>query len=343
MDKVLISSCNSYCRYMHFRKLLKPLRQNKYFLSSLTCQKNIYTSSQSCKNSLLNGEWTSKLLNCRERNNSFCVQMCNFHGSNNYSSRRKMNKTSLNEDERVLENWNWNINSDPGLGTLYDEMKKELSTIDGKTEKKESQKKDNNISVTLTDERIEELTKSFNQTSIVAVEVEDLSLEEVDDVQPEWVPPVQLKRGRQGVFDLEEIVTVLRAGNARDICVIKMPDMLQMSDYMVIATGISFRHCRSMTKDIQFIHKRKKSNKDSMLKVEGLDSENWLAFDLGNIILHLFTPETRELYDLESLWTVGEKYDDKCQEIEDEFGLQQTDLDWLKQLDVEMTHDRKTS
>ncbi|CAC5412850.1 Mitochondrial assembly of ribosomal large subunit protein 1 [Mytilus coruscus] len=253
-----------------------------------------------------------------------------------------MNKRSSNEEERVLENWNWNINSDPGLGSLYDEMNKELSTIECKTGKKESQEKDYGISGNLTDERIEELTKSFNQTS-TTVEVEDLSLEEVDDVQPKWVPPVELKRGRQGVFDVEEIVTVLRSSNARDICVIKMPDTLQISDYMVIATGISFRHCRSMTKDIQFIHKRKRSNKDSSLKVEGLDSENWLAFDLGNIILHLFTPETRELYDLESLWTLGEKYDDKCQEIEDEFGLQQTDLDWLKQLDLELTSDRKTS
>ncbi|XP_052079739.1 uncharacterized protein LOC127717911 [Mytilus californianus] len=342
MDKVLISSCNSYCRYMVFKKLLKPLRQSQYFLSTLTCQKNICLSSQPSKISSQTGEQTSKLFHCGGRNNSFCVQVCHFHGSNYYSSRRKMNKRSSNEEERILENWNWNINSDPGLGSLYDEMNKELSTIECKTEKKESQENDYGISGNLTDERIEELTKSFNQTS-TTIEVEDLSLEEVDDVQPKWVPPVELKRGRQGVFDVEEIVTVLRSSNARDICVIKMPDTLQISDYMVIATGISYRHCRSMTKDIQFIHKRKRSNKDSSLKVEGLDSENWLAFDLGNIILHLFTPETRELYDLESLWTVGEKYDDKCQEIEDEFGLQQTDLDWLKQLDLELTSDRNTS
>ena len=54
---------------------------------------------------------------------------------------------------------------------------------------------------------------------------------------------------------------------------------------------------------------------------------------VGNIILHVFMPETRKLYDLETLWTVGEKYDDRCLDVDDQFSIKQSDLEWLQELD----------
>ena len=50
--------------------------------------------------------------------------------------------------------------------------------------------------------------------------------------------------------------------------------------------------------------------------IEGKQLRNydWVAMDLGNIALHLFTEETREKYDLESLWSVGSEFDTKTQE-----------------------------
>ena len=44
-------------------------------------------------------------------------------------------------------------------------------------------------------------------------------------------------------------------------------------------------------------------------------------------------PETRKLYDLETLWTVGEKYDDRCLDVDDQFSIKQSDLEWLQELD----------
>lgn len=43
------------------------------------------------------------------------------------------------------------------------------------------------------------------------------------------------------------------------------------------------------------------------------DGQNWKLIDLGNIVLHLFLEDAREFYDIESLWTVGEEFDDKIQ------------------------------
>ena len=53
----------------------------------------------------------------------------------------------------------------------------------------------------------------------------------------------------------------------------------------------------------------------------------------GNIILHVFTAETRAKYDLETLWTVGPKFDPKCQEEVKAPVFTLSDLPWLEELE----------
>ena len=50
--------------------------------------------------------------------------------------------------------------------------------------------------------------------------------------------------------------------------------------------------------------------------IEGKKEKNydWVAMDLKNIALHLFTEQNREVYDLESLWSVGPEFDAKTRE-----------------------------
>jgi hypothetical protein len=77
----------------------------------------------------------------------------------------------------------------------------------------------------------------------------------------EYSKPVYIKEmmnyfvvgGSRGVFDIDDLVTVLRSENAKDICVIALPEHLRLADYMVIVSGISFRHCRAITSTIQWI------------------------------------------------------------------------------------------
>ena len=56
---------------------------------------------------------------------------------------------------------------------------------------------------------------------------------------------------------------------------------------------------------VKKLHKGKKWKKDSHAVIEGLDAEDWLVIDMGNIVLHLFHPDARIQWDLETLWTVG--------------------------------------
>lgn len=57
---------------------------------------------------------------------------------------------------------------------------------------------------------------------------------------------------------------------------------------------------------------------DVIPKIEGESSKDWMALDLGNIALHIFSTEARAQYDLESLWTVGPDYDRECNKPNDE-------------------------
>merc|ERR1712037_786763 len=129
----------------------------------------------------------------------------------------------------------------------------------------------------------------------------------------------QLKgRGLRGVFDLDELVNILREEKLRDIVVIRVPEERQYCDFMIIATGRNTRHVSVVSSVILSVYKSKMASSDPVPRREGADNPScgWIAMDMGNIALHLLDQERRELYDLESLWTVGAEFDDASRNME---------------------------
>lgn len=118
-----------------------------------------------------------------------------------------------------------------------------------------------------------------------------------------------LERGVTGVFDVEELVDVLRRENARDVCVVEIPERYRYADHMVVVTAKSPRHVLALAEFMRKMYKAKKGVKDPFLYPEGNKTNDWHILDMGNIVLHIFQALTRENYDLETLWTVGPKYD----------------------------------
>lgn len=102
---------------------------------------------------------------------------------------------------------------------------------------------------------------------------------------------------------------VLRKENARNLCVIKLPKDLQYVDYFCIVNGISYRHMIGMAQFVRKCYKMKRQSGDVIPRIEGELSKDWICMDLGNIALHIFTKDSREYYDLESLWCLGEDYE----------------------------------
>ena len=77
-----------------------------------------------------------------------------------------------------------------------------------------------------------------------------------------------------------------------------------IADYMVITSGTSTRHVNSIAdKLLQDLKKHDVSG----IEPEGMELCDWVLLDAGDIIIHIFKPETREIYNLEGMWSVGDK------------------------------------
>ena len=74
------------------------------------------------------------------------------------------------------------------------------------------------------------------------------------------------------------------------------------TDYMVIATGTSDRHLKSLC---DHVAEKAKENGVTPLGIEGALGSDWVLLDLGDIIVHVMTAQAREFYQLEKLWSVN--------------------------------------
>lgn len=115
-------------------------------------------------------------------------------------------------------------------------------------------------------------------------------------------------------FTLDVLVSLLRQENAVDICVINVPDQIKYAEYFIIVSGVSQRHLRAMALYAIKMYKFLKKDCDPNVKIEGKDAEDWMCIDFGNMVVHFMLPETREVYELEKLWTLR-NYDEQLQSI----------------------------
>lgn len=115
--------------------------------------------------------------------------------------------------------------------------------------------------------------------------------------------------GVTGVFDIEDLVTLLKQDNAENVFVCTVPEHLKYVDYLCVITARSHRHMHAIAEFVLKMYKAKRNKKDLMPRLEGKNSSDWIALDLGNIALHIFSAKTRAQYDIEMLWSVGAEFD----------------------------------
>ncbi|XP_037130502.1 mitochondrial assembly of ribosomal large subunit protein 1 [Syngnathus acus] len=118
-------------------------------------------------------------------------------------------------------------------------------------------------------------------------------------------------------FNLDVLVALLRQENAADICVIKVPEHVKYTEYFIVVSGVSPRHLRAMALYAIKVYKFMKNDHDAHVKLEGKTADNWMCIDFGNIVVHFMLPETREVYELDKLWTLR-SYDEQLSKIPDE-------------------------
>ncbi|MBO0768050.1 MAG: ribosome silencing factor [Solirubrobacterales bacterium] len=87
---------------------------------------------------------------------------------------------------------------------------------------------------------------------------------------------------------------------ALDIVTLDLREFISYTDYFVIATGRTDRQVKA-------IHDRvaegmKRDHAQLPVRVDGVTQSQWILLDYGDVVMHVFTPETREYYRLEQLW-----------------------------------------
>lgn len=89
---------------------------------------------------------------------------------------------------------------------------------------------------------------------------------------------------------------------AIDVVNIDVKKLTQICDYMVICSGTSKRHVKTMAE--QLVKHSKEAGRDP-LGIEGLEESEWVLVDLADVIVHIMLPAVREFYSLEKLWTTA--------------------------------------
>ncbi|MFA5955045.1 ribosome silencing factor [Hyphomicrobium sp.] len=98
---------------------------------------------------------------------------------------------------------------------------------------------------------------------------------------------------------LDDIVRWLDDAKAENIISIPLEGKSALGDFMVVASGRNDRHVGAIAEQLR---EKIKARGEARVRVEGLNSCDWVLIDTGDVIVHVFRPEVREFYNLEKMW-----------------------------------------
>jgi ribosome-associated protein len=101
----------------------------------------------------------------------------------------------------------------------------------------------------------------------------------------------------------KRVIDALEELKAKDVRELDVRGKTSIADTLVIASGTSARHVKSIADEVI---KFAKQAGVMPLGVEGQLEAEWVLVDLGDIIVHIMLPRIREFYGLERLWTLGD-------------------------------------
>lgn len=101
----------------------------------------------------------------------------------------------------------------------------------------------------------------------------------------------------------KEACKILNNKKATELKIIKIEDISSLADYFVLASGTSNTHVNALADEVEVQLKKIGITPDH---IEGYRSNSWVLMDYDTVIVHVFTPDSREFYDLDRLWQDGE-------------------------------------
>lgn len=120
------------------------------------------------------------------------------------------------------------------------------------------------------------------------------------------------KNAREKAEELaKKIASVLDSKKAINIKLLKLSDETILTDYFVIANGTSTTHVKNLAGEVEF-----KLGEEGVkpAHAEGMAGNAWILLDYTTVIVHVFTKEARDFYNLERLWADAEVVEFKATE-----------------------------
>jgi ribosome-associated protein len=118
--------------------------------------------------------------------------------------------------------------------------------------------------------------------------------------------PASKSRLQRSLEDACHIAKLCEEYRGKDTVVLDLTRVTPIMDFFVITTGASTRQMHALSDEVR-VQMKARGNKP--LGTEGYEQSSWILQDWGDIVLHSFLPDARDLYDLEGLWADATRVD----------------------------------
>ncbi len=122
-----------------------------------------------------------------------------------------------------------------------------------------------------------------------------------------------MKQYAMNIERLQELVLkTLDDMKANEVVTIDVRGKTSITDVMIIASGTSDRHVKSMAEAVAF---QAKLAGEPPLGIEGAQEGEWALVDLNGVVVHIMQPKVRDFYQLERLWRVDASEDQPREDL----------------------------
>jgi len=103
---------------------------------------------------------------------------------------------------------------------------------------------------------------------------------------------------------LDILTNAVEDAKAQNIITLNVAHLTAITDYMIICSGTSSRHMRHIAETTLSAAEEADLN---IISREGMNSQDWMIVDVGDVIVHVMSEEARGFYQLEGLWDLAEQ------------------------------------
>lgn len=97
----------------------------------------------------------------------------------------------------------------------------------------------------------------------------------------------------------EAIAEILEDTRAKDVKIVELKEKTDIAEYFVLANGTSSTHVKALAGEVEFKMEERDVKAEA---VEGRGNNSWIVLDYSYVIVHVFSREAREFYDLDRLY-----------------------------------------